>query len=230
MAPVGSTAGSSVAIDWEWWGASVPYAEAWERQRAHREAVIAGDARPLLALLEHRAVITTGRRSAPGTADAAVLAAAGIDYHETERGGLATWHGPGQLVGYAVVPLAPLKLTIKRFVCALEDGIIRWLEGQGIEAGRAAGRPGIWVGGEKICALGLNVSRGVTMHGFALNLDLPSGAFEHIVPCGIADAGITSVRALTGHRITPEAAAPSVSAAVLQAVVARTLDACATSG
>jgi len=211
----------------------VPYADAWARQRARREAVIAGAASPVLALLEHTPVITTGRRPAPGTPSREALAAEGVDYHETERGGLATWHGPGQLVGYAVVPLAPLRLTVKQFVCALEDGVIGWLSGRGVEAGRVKGRPGIWVGGErgdKICALGLNVSRGVTLHGFALNLDPPLAAFDRIVPCGIADAGITSLSRLTGLRISPKEAAPSVAEAVLRAVSVRALDASAPPG
>jgi len=217
-------------IRWAWWGEGIPYADAWARQRAHREAVIAGEAEPLLALLSHTPVITTGRRPAPGTPSREALADRGVDYFETERGGLATWHGPGQLVGYAVVPLDALKLTIKQFVCGLEDGVILWLARRGVIAGRVAGRPGIWVGGDKICALGLNVSRGVTLHGFALNLDPPLSAFEGFIPCGIADAGVTSLRRLTGEILTPEAAAPSVAQAVLEAVGARALDASSPSG
>lgn len=201
-------------LAWEWWGSQVPYAEAWERQRARRDAVLAGEAPPVLALLEHRPVITTGRRPAPGTPAPAALAALGVDFHATDRGGLATWHGPGQLVGYAIVELASVGVGVRAFVAALEDGIISWLAGRGVAAGRAPGRPGIWVGGDKICAVGLNVHRGVTTHGFALNLDPDLSSFGLIVPCGIADGGVTSLARLTGRSPAPQAAARSVAEAV----------------
>jgi lipoyl(octanoyl) transferase len=210
-----------VSVGWEWWGSGVPYGEAWERQRQRREAVTEGRAPGCLALLEHAPVITTGRRPAPGTPDAAALAALGIERFETDRGGLATYHGPGQLVGYAVVSLAAVGFGVRDFVCALEWGVIDWLAARGIEAGRRPGLPGIWVGRDKICAVGLNVSRGVTTHGFALNLSPDLSAFGLFVPCGVTDGGVTSLARLTGERAAPEAAAPSVAESVIRRLDAR---------
>ncbi len=211
-----------MSLRWEWWGSGVPYAEAWGRQRARRDALIAGRGEPVLALLEHRSVVTTGRRPAPGTPSPEALAAAGVDYCATDRGGLATWHGPGQLVGYLVADLAELGLGVRALVAALEGAVIAWLARRGVAADRAPGRPGVWVGGEKICAVGLNIRRGVSSHGFALNLDPDLSHFALIVPCGIPDAGVTSLAALTGRSPSPRAAAPAVARAVLEHIERRT--------
>jgi len=208
-------------LGWSWWGEGVPYERAWARQRATRAAVQRGEGGEVLACLSHAPVITTGRRAAAGTASPEALAAAGVDYFETERGGLATWHGPGQLVGYALVDLRRRRLRVRELVCALEDGVIAWLGGRGVSAGRRAGAPGVWVGRDKICAVGLNVDRGVSMHGFALNLTCDLSAYALIVPCGIRDGGVTSLGRLTPGAPAPEEAAPGVAAAVIRAMSLR---------
>jgi len=189
----------------EWLGA-LPYAEALARQRERRAAVLAGEAPEALWLLEHDPpVVTVGRRPAPGNPTAEALSADGIDFHRTERGGLATWHGPGQLVAYFIVDVFKRRLGVKGMVAAVEDGVICWLAEQGVGASRRAGYPGVWVGKGKICALGFHFRRGVSMHGIALNLcpDLDAG-FGRIFPCGIDDGGVTSLERVTGQRLTPD--------------------------
>lgn len=202
---------------WSWLG-RVPYGEALRRQRARRAAVLAGEAAEAVWLLEHPSTITTGRRAAPGTASPAELAAAGVDYHRTERGGLATWHGPGQLVAYLLVDIDRRGGGVRRLVGRLEDAVIGWLAARGIAAGRRGGLPGVWVRGDKICALGLHVHRGVTMHGIALNLDPDLSGYGLIVPCGVTDGGVTSVAEIIGAAPTPAEAAPSLAAALQGAV------------
>lgn len=196
----------------------VPYRAALRYQRLRREAVISGAAPEVLWTLEHPPVITTGRREAAGVPAAGWLAARGIDRVAVERGGLATWHGPGQLVGYPILSLEARKIGVKAYVSALEAGIIAWLAGVGIAASRREGYPGIWVGRDKICALGVHVHRGVTMHGFALNLCPSFDGFSLINPCGITDGGVTSLERLGVAGITPAAVSAAVGAAVLGAV------------
>jgi lipoyl(octanoyl) transferase len=200
-------------IPLEWWG-RLDYREALHRQRARRERVIAGAAAEVLALVEHPAVLTLGRRPAPGTPDAATLAAMGIDRVVTERGGLATWHGPGQLVGYVIVDIGSRGGGVRRTVYALEQGVIDWLRARGCPGVRRVGFPGVWVGGDKVCAIGLHFRRGVTMHGFALNLCADLSAYSLFVPCGITDGGVTSLDRLCSHAPTPGAAAIGVGSAV----------------
>lgn len=203
----------------EWLGA-LPYHEALRRQRARRDAVLAGEAPEALWLLEHDPpVVTVGRRPAPGNPSAEALAAHGIDFAQTERGGLATWHGPGQLVAYFIVDAVGRKIGVRHMVARVEEAVIDWLAGRGVEAGRRAGYPGVWVGTDKICALGFHFRRGVSMHGLALNLcpDLAAG-FGRILPCGIEDAGVTSLERIIGERVLPERAWASLGAVLLQKV------------
>ncbi len=202
-------------LTWAWWGTDLPYREAWERQRAARERVIATGRGEVLGLLEHRSVVTVGRRPTAGTPSPEALAALGVDHVVTERGGLATWHGPGQLVGYLVVDVWGRGLGVKGFVRRVEEGLIRWLATQGLSAGRRSGHPGVWVGPDKVAAVGLHLRRGVSMHGFALNLSGPLAGFDLIVPCGLAGAGVTSVERLGGPRLTPAEASASVATALL---------------
>jgi lipoyl(octanoyl) transferase len=196
----------------------VPYEVAWARQRALRAEILAGQGTEQLALLEHRAVVTFGKREAPGNPDPEALRAQGVDVFKTERGGLATWHGPGQLVGYLLLDCGRRGLGVRRLVERLEDGLIAYLGGLGVMAGRREGYPGVWVGDDKIAALGLHLQRGVTMHGFALNLRLGPEAFAGILPCGITEGGVASLDRLIPDAPGPQEAAPDVAAAVIAAL------------
>lgn len=212
-----------MSLGWAWLG-RVPYAEALQAQRDRREAILAGQAPEILWALEHAPVLTTGRRAPAGLPDRAALASRGVDLHETERGGLATWHGPGQLVVYALIDAGRRGLGVRGLVTALEQGVITWLGAQGLPAGRREGYPGVWVQGtspaglDKICAVGLHFRRGVSMHGLALNLTADLGAYRWFTPCGITDAGVTR---LVDHRPdgpAPQAAAPGLCAALIAAI------------
>ena len=211
-------------IETDWLG-RLPYGEALERQRTYREAVIAGRAPEVLWALEHDPVITTGRRGVADLPDEAGLAARGVALFHVERGGLATWHGPGQLVIYAIVRAADRGLGARGLVCALETGVITWIRAQGVAARRREGYPGIWApspnqagGLDKICAIGLHFRHGVSMHGVALNLRPDLSGFGLITPCGIHDAGVTSLQRLLGDAPSPETAAPAVTAAMIAAI------------
>jgi lipoyl(octanoyl) transferase len=139
-----------------------------------------------LLLVEHPHVVTMGRngQSAHLLASAEVLAATGIEYHETNRGGDVTYHGPGQLVGYPIVQLNEWKRDVHAYVRALEEVIIRVLADFGLTGERVAGATGVWTGGAKICAIGVHLSRWVSSHGFALNVTTDLQYFQYIVPCG----------------------------------------------
>lgn len=189
------------------------YDEALVAQRVEREAVIDGRAGPVLWMLEHPPVITLGRRAA--AVDAVGIAEAGFQLVATERGGLATCHEPGQLVGYLIRDVSTV--GVRCAVHAIEGALIEWLAGAGVYARRRSDAPGVWVGGDKVAALGLHVRRGVTMHGFALNLVNDLRGFSLITPCGITDGGVTTVERCTGTSYTPAEAWPSVAAAVLHA-------------
>ncbi|MEZ4319755.1 MAG: lipoyl(octanoyl) transferase LipB [Myxococcota bacterium] len=184
---------------WRWLG-RVPYTEALEWQRARRESVIAGEAGEVLALLEHPAVVTTGRREA---GDLAGVHAAGIPVVPTERGGLATWHGPGQLVGYPILDIGRHGLGVRAFVSLVEDVLVGALDEVGIQACRREGFPGVWVGEAKIASIGLHFRRGVSMHGFALNLTADLSDFGRFTACGIEGVRLTSAAEL-GVSVGPE--------------------------
>lgn len=191
------------------WRGRIAYRRALFEQRARREAVIGGRAPEAIWALEHPSTFTTGRRAVAGLPDPTVLRALGAELVLTERGGLATWHGPGQLVIYAILDLAARGLSVRALVAAIEEGLIAYLGALGLPAGRRVGAPGVWVGRDKVAALGLHVRHGVTLHGLALNLDCDLSAYEHIVPCGIVDGGVGSVRRLLGR-------APSLPGAALE--------------
>jgi len=196
-------------LGWSWRG-RLPYPQALEQQRARRAAIQAGSAPEALWLLEHDPVITLGRRGAEGLAPPDQLAARGVDVVETERGGLATFHGPGQLVAYLLVDAHGRGWGVRRFVVAIEDALIAWLDTLGVSAGRRDGLPGVWVGTDKIAALGLHFSRGVSMHGLAVNLTTDLSWFDLFVPCGVTDGGVTSVAKLTGTSPDPKAASEAL--------------------
>jgi lipoyl(octanoyl) transferase len=171
-----------------------------------------GAAGEAIWLLEHDAVYTTGLRAVdlPSALPAPVV--------RTERGGLTTWHGPGQLVAYLILDIGDRGGSVKGTLAAVESGVIAWLAAQGLAAGRRSGYPGVWVGKDKICAVGMHFRRGVSMHGLALNLSPDLSAFGAIVPCGITDGGVTSFAASCGSAPTPSQAAPGLGRSLVRAL------------
>ena len=182
---------------------AVPYLQAWELQRQLHDRRASGQIPDTCLLLEHEAVYTAGRRTEPLDRP---LGNPGIPVIDVDRGGKITWHGPGQLVGYPIMALGE-PLDVVAYVRTLEETLIRCCAEMGVATTRVEGRSGVWVTGNggpdrKVGAIGIRVSRGVTMHGFALNCDCDLGWFDKIVPCGIKDAGVTSLTAEAGRRVT----------------------------
>lgn len=198
----------------------VDYRAAWDRQRELAEARLAGGPDTLL-LLEHPPVYTAGRRTEPQERPAD-----GVPVVDTDRGGKITWHGPGQLVGYPIIRLAE-PLDVVNFVRRLEESLIGVCAGLGLRAGRVDGRSGVWLPADgsrperKVAAIGVRVARGVTLHGFALNCDCDLTAFGGIIPCGISDAGVTSLTAELGRPIGVEDVVGPVAQAVADALDGR---------
>ena len=191
--------------------AAVPYADAWDLQRALHEQRVAEEIGDVVLLLEHPSVYTAGKRTEP-----ADRPAEGIPVVDVDRGGKITWHGPGQLVGYPITRL-PDHVYVVDYVRRLEEALIRVCADLGLPAGRVKGRSGVWLQGtdegpgeRKIAALGVRVSRGVTMHGLALNCDNAMDAFDAIVPCGISDAGVTTLSRELGRDVTVEEVLPFI--------------------
>jgi len=153
-----------------------------------------------LVLLEHPPTYTLGARGDRGhlLADEVRLSQLGADVHQTDRGGDITYHGPGQLVGYPILDIKRWRQGPRWYVKSLEQVLIETLAGFGIASERSEGRPGVWVGGAKIGAIGVRISRGVTSHGFALNVDPNLDYFSHIVPCGLPDISVTSMNQVLG--------------------------------
>jgi len=172
-----------------------PYERAWELQHRLVKARQEERVDDILILLEHEPVITVGRAGDPShiLASADQLQDAGIQVYRIERGGDVTYHGPGQLVGYPILCLEAHHLGVTDYMHALEEVLIRTLSDFGLSAYRRKGAIGVWVGGGKIAALGARVERGVTYHGFALNVAPNLEHFALIVPCGLTDARITSM-------------------------------------
>jgi len=183
----------------------VRYREALALQRQLVEERRAGLVPDLLLLLEHPPVITLGVRGDGGrshvVASAERLAALGVEVSETGRGGDVTFHGPGQVVGYPIIDLRPDRCDVHRYVRDVEDVMIRTCADYGIEARRIEGLTGAWVGDRKIGAIGVRISRWITSHGFAFNVNADLDYFNLIVPCGIADRGVTSLAQILGRRI-----------------------------
>ncbi len=183
----------------------VPYAEALAMQRALVEDRRAGRIGDLLLLVEHPHVLTLGVRGDGGRshilASADALASRRVEIHETGRGGDITYHGPGQLVGYPIIDLKPDRCDVHRYVRDLEEVLIRVAADYDIQAGRVPGLTGVWVGGEKLAAIGVRIARWITSHGFALNVTTDLEYFNLIVPCGISDRGVTSLSALLGRGV-----------------------------
>ena len=183
----------------------MPYGEALVLQRALVEDRRADRIPDTLLLVEHPHVLTLGVRGDGGrshilaTADA--LALRGVEIHETGRGGDITYHGPGQLVGYPIIDLKPDRCDVHRYVRDLEDVLIRTASDYGIAAERVEGLTGVWVGREKLAAIGVRIARWITSHGFAFNISTDLDYFNLIVPCGIADRGVTSLARLIGRPV-----------------------------
>jgi lipoate-protein ligase B len=182
----------------------VDYEEAWELQRRTVEERIAEKAPDTLFLLEHPHVYTLGRggHAAHVLLDEASLAARGAKVLWVDRGGDVTYHGPGQLVGYPIVHLARLGKDTHQHLRHLEEVLIRALDDFGLAAHRETAYTGVWVGDAKVAAIGVRVSRWVTSHGFALNVDPDLGYFANIIPCGIRDKGVTSLAKLLGRPVS----------------------------
>ena len=187
----------------------VPYLEAWDEQRRLHAAVAGGTEQPTVLLLEHEPVYTAGKR----TLDIE-RPFDGTPVIDVDRGGKITWHGPGQLTGYPILRL-PEPMDVVAYVRSLEEALILVCADLGVEAGRVDGRSGVWIvdgkgPDRKVAAIGVRVSQGVTMHGFALNCDCDMSAFANMVPCGIVDAGVTSLTLETGRDVTVAEATPYV--------------------
>lgn len=180
-----------------------------------------------LLLLEHPPVITLGVGASRDNvlASAAALARRGVEVHEVRRGGDVTYHGPGQLVGYPILMLKPDRCDVHRYVRDLEETLIRTVAEFGVHAARVAGLTGVWVGDDKLAAIGVRLSRWVTSHGFALNVTTDLDDFELIRACGLAGRGVTSLKRLTGRDIPIGTVARAVEGCVAT-VFERDLVAC----
>ena len=197
----------------------IEYQDALDLQRDLVEQRKRGEIGDQLLLLEHPDVITLGVRTRSDrshiVASEELLAAEGIAVFETGRGGDVTYHGPGQLVGYPIIDLKPDRCDVHRYVRDLEDVLIGAVAEFGITAGRVKGLTGIWVGAggseTKLAAIGVRISRWVTSHGFALNVNTDLSRFGLIVPCGIADKGVTSMSHLLGHAVSMDEVADVVA-------------------
>lgn len=194
----------------------VEYQKAWEVQRTIHQEVADGIRPNTLLLLEHPSVYTAGRRT-----DDSERPTDGTPVIDVDRGGRITWHGPGQLVGYPIVKL--LKPTeLVGFVREIEAALIKVCSDLGITAVRVEGRSGVWIqdqkGDRKIAAIGIRVAKGVTMHGFALNVNPDLSAFRSIVPCGITDADVTSLEIELGRTITVDEVAPLVERYIFESL------------
>lgn len=209
----------------DWYGdAALEYTQAWQLQRdlhADRVADRIGDT---VLLLEHPPVYTAGKRTEPHERPFD-----GTPVVDVDRGGKITFHGPGQLVGYPITKL-PSHVLVVDYVRRVEEALIRSLADLGVTTGRVPGRSGVWLPEgsgrpeRKIAAIGIRVSRGVTMHGFSLNCDVDMDWYERFVPCGIADAGVTSLDLELGRDIAPPDVAPVVMRHLEDLLAWRTYD------
>ena len=192
----------------------VPYLAAWERQRELHARRVAGEIADTVLLLEHDPVYTAGKRT-----EAWERPVNDTEVIDVDRGGRITWHGPGQLTGYPIVKL-PDPVDVVAYVRRLEEALIAVCATYGVEGSRVEGRSGVWVPAEagrpdrKVAAIGIRVARGVAMHGFALNCDCDLSVFDAIVPCGITDAGVTSLTAEAGRPVTVADVLPAVESAL----------------
>jgi len=202
------------------------YQQAWDWQRQLHAQRVAGEIDDTALLLEHPPVYTAGRRTEPWERPAD-----GTPVIDVDRGGKITWHGPGQLVGYPIVEL-PNPVDVVAYVRRMEEVLIKVCAELGVSAGQVEGRSGVWLPADdrgperKVAAIGIRVAQGVTLHGFALNCDPDLSWYSQIVPCGSADAGVTSLTAELGRRVSVADALPVVESLLpgLVAAYARSRD------
>jgi len=194
----------------------VPYSDALELQQELVAERRAGNVPDTLLLLQHPHVLTLGVNKGTGGSNVLAtpgrLAALGVELVETGRGGDVTYHGPGQIVGYPIVDLRPDRCDVHRYVRDLEEVMIRVAGEYGVEAGRITGLTGTWVRDEKLGAIGVRISRWITSHGFAFNVNTDLTYFNLIVPCGISDRGVTSLSKILGRLLL----LPEVEAALVR--------------
>jgi lipoyl(octanoyl) transferase len=197
---------------------TIDYRDAWELQRTTLAARADGAGPDTLLLLEHPSVYTAGKRTTPDERPAD-----GTPVIDVDRGGKITWHGPGQLVGYPIVKLGD-PVDVVQYVRRIEQALISVCDKLGVSTGRVEGRSGVWLTASadrperKIAAIGIRVQRGVTMHGFEINCNADLAAFDRIVPCGIRDAGVTSLSAELGRDVPVAEVLPLARDAVLDAL------------
>lgn len=192
--------------------AAVPYLEAWELQRQVHARVVEAPETAEVLLLEHPPVYTAGKRT---DAHERPADPGGADVIDVDRGGKITFHGPGQLVGYPIVAL-PDHVKVVDYVRRVEEALIQVCAEFGVTTARVPGRSGVWIAADgvrperKLAAIGLRVSHGVTMHGFSLNCNVEMSWYDRFVPCGITDAGVTSLSIELGREVTVEEVTPVV--------------------
>lgn len=191
----------------------IDYSDGLSLQARAVEQLRSTESSEQLLLLEHPHVFTLGRgaNSANILADHERLTSLSIEVHETGRGGDVTYHGPGQMVGYPIINLKPDRCDVHRYVRDVEEVLIRVIGDFGITGERIKGLTGVWVGNEKVAAIGVRIARWITSHGFALNVSTDLDYFRLIVPCGITDKGVTSLSNLTGGKIDMGEVASSVA-------------------
>jgi lipoyl(octanoyl) transferase len=192
------------------WLGSTPYSSAWDLQAELVAALRDGRAPDTLLLLEHPHVFTMGKAASPNDVlwDEDERRRSAVDLIWSDRGGEATYHGPGQLVGYPILDLAHFGITIPQYIETLEKSLIDYLAELGVASARGGhGLTGVWSNGEKVAAIGIKLNRSVVSHGFALNVTTDLAYFDGIIPCGHADKRPTSVAALTGRLIDIETTA-----------------------
>lgn len=200
-------------------GSLTEYETAWQEQRDVHAGVVSGARPGALILVEHPSVFTAGKRTQPTDRPWD-----GSPVVEVDRGGRITWHGPGQIVGYPIVTL-PSPVDVMDFVHRIEQALMNVCASYGIATQRVDDRTGVWVPADegaparKIAAIGVRVAKGVTMHGFALNCNCDLTAYDRIVPCGISDAGVTSLSKELGRDVTVAEVAPLIEDAMLEQLV-----------
>lgn len=199
----------------------VEYHEGWDLQRSTHESVRTEDLADTVFFLEHASVYTAGARTNKNE-----YPTDGTEVIKVDRGGKITWHGPGQIVAYPIIKLAR-PFDVVEYIRTLEQAVMDVCSAFGVQTMRVEGRSGVWVAADspdvpgarrerKVCAIGARVAKGVTMHGLALNCDADLAAFEHIVPCGIDDADVTSLTAELGRQITVDDVRPHLEAALAE--------------
>lgn len=206
---------SLVVVNWGAGTTPMDYEQAWQQQQQLHDQVAAGSAPPTLVLVEHEPIFTAGSQTQ--LMDRPIDGSKVID---VDRGGRITWHGPGQLVGYPIVPLRE-RYNVVGFVRALEAGLIATCAEFGLATSRIKGKSGVWVMAEtprKVAAIGIRVAKGVSMHGFALNCNPDLSWFDRIIPCGIPDAEVTSLSKELGREISVTDVIPVIKAKLVPAI------------